>query len=99
MVVLAGIQNRAVSNTTLTSEMNDNNKISDENRLFSVALYLLTMLSRMKRNTLFMLISSMMSQNRSTTSCILFSQTPCNHPIESVSQMIILFIYRRQRIA
>lgn len=40
--------------------------------------YSLTMLSRKKRNTLLILISSMMSQKRSTTSCILFSQTPCD---------------------
>lgn len=40
--------------------------------------YSLTILSRMNFNTLFMLISSIMSQKRSTTSCIVFSQTPWN---------------------
>lgn len=37
-----------------------------------------TMLSRRKPNTLLILMSSIMSQNRSTTSWIVFSQTPCN---------------------
>lgn len=37
-----------------------------------------TTLSRKKSNNLLMLISSMISQNRSTTSWTVFSQTPCN---------------------
>lgn len=39
--------------------------------------HLLTILSRRKRSTLLILISSMMSQNRSTTSCMVFSHSPC----------------------
>lgn len=38
--------------------------------------YSLTILSRINFNTLFILISSIISQKRSTTSCMLFSQTP-----------------------
>lgn len=49
-----------------------------------------TMLSRKNNNTLFMLISSIMSQNRSTTSWMVFSQLPYNENSERDSFGIFL---------
>lgn len=75
---LAGIQNIAVITTTVTVGMTINFYESQKENIFNSVNNLLTILSRRKRKTLLMLISSMISQKRSTTSWMVFSHSPWN---------------------